>query len=55
MFTPVSTLGGKYLVNQLGWNEYLVEAISMVTNFVTEFLFTRFVVYGKQVDNDGTV
>lgn len=55
VFTPVSTLGGKYLVNQLGWNEYLVEAISMVTNFVTEFLFTRFVVYGKQVDNDGTV
>ena len=55
VFTPVSTLGGKYLVNQLGWNEYLVEAISMVTNFVTEFLFTRFVVYGKQVDNDGSV
>ena len=27
----------------------------MLLNFVTEFLFTRFVVYGKQVDNDGTV
>ena len=24
----------------------------MLLNFITEFLFTRFVVYGKQVDND---
>lgn len=55
VFTPLSTVGGNYLVERLGWNEYLVEALSMVTNFVTEFLYTRFVVYGKQVDNDGTV
>ena len=54
-FTPLSTLGGNYLVETLGWNNYLVEALSMILNFVTEFLFCRFVVYGKQVDNDGTV
>ena len=24
----------------------------MLLNFITEFLFTRFVVYGKQIDND---
>ena len=55
VFTPLSTWGGNYLVETAHWNNYLVEALSMVLNFVTEFLFTRFVVYGKQVDNDGTV
>ena len=50
-FTPISTIGGNYLVEVLGWNEYLVTVLNMVLNFVTEFLFTRFVVYGKQVDN----
>lgn len=55
VFTPLSTLGGDYLTEKLGWNEYLVLAISMILNFVTEFLFTRFVVYRNQVDNDGTV
>lgn len=51
-FTPLSTIGGNYLVESLHWNEYLVEILSMLLNFITEFLFTRFVVYGKQVDND---
>ena len=51
-FTPLSTIGGNYLVEALGWNDYLVEILSMILNFITEFLFTRFVVYGKQVDND---
>ena len=51
-FTPLSTIGGNYLTETLMWNHYLVEILSMVLNFVTEFLFTRFVVYGKQVDND---
>ena len=54
-FTPLSTWGGNYLVETAHWNNYLVEALSMILNFVTEFLFTRFVVYGKQVDNDGSV
>lgn len=52
VFTPLSTIGGNFLVESLGWNEYLVELLSMLLNFITEFLFTRFVVYGKQVDND---
>lgn len=55
VFTPLSTWGGNYLVETAHWNNYLVEALSMILNFVTEFLFTRFVVYGKQVDNDGSV
>ena len=52
VFTPLSTIGGNYLAEVLKWNHYVVEILSMLLNFVTEFLFTRFVVYGKQVDND---
>ena len=51
-FTPLTTIGGNFLVESLHWNDFLVEALSMVLNFITEFLFTRFLVYGKQVDND---
>ncbi len=51
-FTPLSTIGGNYLVQHLLWDDYVVEILSMLLNFVTEFLFTRFVVYGKQIDND---
>ena len=55
VFTPLSTIGGEWLVKQCGWNGNLVQILTMLLNFVTEFLFTHFVVYGKQVDNDGTV
>ena len=55
VFTPLSTIGGDWLVKQCGWNGNLVQILTMLLNFVTDFLFTRFVVYGKQVDNDGTV
>lgn len=55
VFTPVSVFGGRYLTDQCGWNGNLVQIMMMILNFITEFLFTRFVVYGKQVDNDGTV
>lgn len=54
VFTPLSTIGGNILVERFGWNEYLVEIISMFLNFITEFLFCRFVVYRNQVDNDGS-
>ncbi len=50
VFTPVTTLGGNYLAENLGWNDYLVTGINMALNLVTEFLFQRFVVYGKSVD-----
>lgn len=51
VFTPVTTIGGNYLAEDLHWNEYLVTAINMVLNFVTEFLWQRYVVYRGQVDN----
>ena len=50
VFTPLSTLLEHYLAGRLGWNEYLVTAINMVLNFVTEFLYQRFFVFGKSID-----
>lgn len=32
------------------WNEYLVLALTMVVNFVTEYLYQRFFVFGKSLD-----
>ena len=52
VFTPLSTLLGNYLAETLLWNEYLVTAINMVLNLFTEYLFQRFVVYGKNVDTN---
>ena len=51
VFTPLSTWGGDYLAENLGWNEYLVTIANMLVNFVTEFLFQRYVVYRGKVDN----
>lgn len=51
VFTPLSSWGGDYLAENLGWNEYLVTITNMIINFVTEFLFQRYVVYRGKVDN----
>lgn len=51
VFTPVSTWGGDYLAETLGWNEYLVTVLNLVFNLVTEYTFQRLVVYGNKVDN----
>lgn len=51
VFTPLSTWWTAVLTGpQFGWNEYLVLAITMVINFVTEYLFQRFLVFGKTLD-----
>ena len=50
VFTPVSTILGNYLVESLGWNGTLVTILNMIANFVTEYLFDRFVVFGKTID-----
>ncbi len=47
VFTPLSTwLGAR--VEAAGVNEYLVLAATMLANFSTEFLFSKFVVYRNQ-------
>ncbi len=51
VFAPLSIeLGDLYLVKTLGWNEFLVMLCSMIINFITEFLYQRFFVYGNSVD-----
>ena len=52
VFTPVSTLLGSYLAEGLMWNEYIVEVLMMLLNFVTEFLFQRFVVFKNSIDTN---
>lgn len=51
VFTPLSTWWTAMLTgSSVGWNEYLVLALTMIVNFVTEYLFQRFVVFGKSID-----
>ena len=50
IFTPVSTWWTAVLTDQCGWNEYLVLAITMIVNFVLEYLYQRFFVFGDSLD-----
>lgn len=52
VFAPVSTVLGSFLADTLFWNEYIVELLMMLLNFVTEFLFQRFFVFGKSLDTN---
>lgn len=51
VFTPLSTWWTAVLTGQgVGWNEYVVLAITMLSNFVLEYLFDRFVVFRNSID-----
>ena len=53
VFAPLSIwLAQMYLVDTLGWNEFLVKAVVMLVNFITEFLYQRFFVFGKTIDTN---
>ena len=52
VFTPLTTLLGNWLTESLGWNEFLVTGINMALNFVTEYLFDRFVVFRDSIDTN---
>ncbi len=52
VFTPLSTWLEHFLTDTCGWNEYLVTAINMLINFVTEFLYQRFVVFRDTLDTN---
>ena len=49
VFTPLSTWLGELAENS-GVNEYIVLAVTMISNFVLEFLYTRFLVYRNSCD-----
>lgn len=51
IFTPTTTVGGNALA-RVGWNDYLVLALTMVLNFVLEYLYQRFVVYRNAIDTN---
>lgn len=51
VFTPVTTILGNWLVEGLGWNEYVVTILNMLLNFVTEFLYQRFFVFRDSIDS----
>lgn len=53
VFTPlVSYLLFDYLTKTRMWNEYLVKALTMLINFVTEYLYDRFIVFGSSIDTN---
>jgi hypothetical protein len=44
VFTPLSTLAGDRLTSA-GWNDYLVFALTLIVNGVTEFLYQKYLVF----------
>lgn len=51
VFTPVTTILGDWLAEDLLWNEYLVTGINMLLNLSLEYLYQRYLVYRNNVDN----
>ena len=52
VFTPITTIGGNYLAETLGWNDLLVTVLNMALNLVTEYYFDRYFVFGKTLDTN---
>lgn len=52
VFTPASTFLEHYLTDVIFWNEYVVTILNMLINFVTEFLYQRFVVFRGSIDTN---
>ncbi len=51
VFTPLSTLGGNAL-ESIGWNDFLVLALSMVLNFVLEFFYCKYFVFRGSINTN---
>ena len=49
IFTPVSTIAGHKL-EAIGWDGTIVAIINMLCNFILEYLYDRFFVFGKSID-----
>lgn len=53
IFTPLSTWWTAVLTDAsygIMWNEYVVVLLTMVVNFITEYIYDRFFVFGKSID-----
>lgn len=51
VFTPLSAWWGDALESK-GWNGFIILAGTMIINFVTEFLYTRYIVYRKSINTN---
>lgn len=49
VFVPLSTWWGDALT-KIHWNEYLVLCLTMLTNLITEFLYTKYYVYRNSIN-----
>ena len=49
VFSPVSSIIG-HIVTELGVDGFIVEIVTMLSNFVLEFLYSRFIVYKNSCD-----
>lgn len=49
VFTPLSTWGGQGLAD-IGWNEYIILALSMACNLVSEYFYQKYVVFRDVLD-----
>ena len=50
IFTPLSTILGNYLTITVHLNDYLVTAINMLINLVTEFFYQKYYVFKDSLD-----
>jgi putative flippase GtrA len=49
VFTPLSTWWGDQLT-KINWNAYLVLFLTMITNLITEFIYTKYIVYRNSIN-----
>ena len=52
VFTPLSTYLEHVFTDIYRINEYIITIGNMLFNFITEFLYQRFVIYGKTLDTN---
>lgn len=52
VFTPASTWVTGMLTDRARWPHLLVQLLVMLSNFVLEFLYDRFIVFGKSIDTN---
>mgnify|MGYP002621155892 CR=1 FL=1 len=50
IFTPLSTILGNYLAEDLLWNDFLVTGINMLLNFILEYLYDTYIVFKGSID-----
>ena len=55
VFTPVSTILGNFLAENMMWNSYIVTLLCLLVNGVTEYLYQRFYVFGNSLETNVTV